>query len=125
MRITSVLQKRKERHRVALSWSLIGNRVLEIGPSTSVEFNRESACPDAEGHCPQLGFDRSIKMPMANGRARVGPLELLEQDTERNGQNCQVLGEKGGMQERQKIKSTSHVRVPICGHWSPPQLGLG
>lgn len=42
-------------------------------------MNRESTT-NAEGPCPQLVFDLSIKMPVANGWEkgdRAGPLELL------------------------------------------------
>lgn len=32
-------------------------------------FNREPACPNAKGPCPQLVYDQSIKMPEVNGWA--------------------------------------------------------
>ena len=41
-------------------------------------FNRESACPNVKG--PQLVFDGSIKMPVANGWEKgdgAGPLDFL------------------------------------------------
>ena len=41
--------------------------------------NWESACPNAEGPCPRLVFDRLIKIPAANGWAKgygARPLDL-------------------------------------------------
>lgn len=43
-------------------------------------FNREFACSNAEGPCPQLVFDEAIKMPAAYGWAKgegQGPLNLF------------------------------------------------
>jgi hypothetical protein len=34
-------------------------------------FNQEPLCPNADGPCPQLFFDQSIKMPEANGWAKA------------------------------------------------------
>lgn len=60
-------------------------------------------------------------MPEANGWAKgdgAGPLELLWRGhREEQGENHHDLGKKDGTQEQQEIKSTSHVRICVSGHW--------
>ena len=56
---------------------------------------------------------------------RVGHLELLRLGhTEEQGE-LTGLGKKGGTQEQQEIRPTSHVRFWVSDHWPLPRLGLG
>ena len=55
-------------------------------------------CSGAEGPCPQLVFDGSIKMPTSNGRARrerVGPVDLQGLGTGKTETESLRLGGKG------------------------------
>ena len=57
-----------------------------------------------------MDFDRSIKMPTANGWARGGTLSVARVRLQRGtGENSQDSGKKAGMQKWQEIKPTSHV----------------
>jgi hypothetical protein len=78
--------------------------------------------------CPQLDFDRSIKMPVANSWARgdgVEPLDLCrlgcgrEEQTENH---YDVMRDWSNL-ELQKREPTSYVRIWVSGHWSLPWLG--
>jgi len=43
-----------------------------------IKFNQESVRPKAENPCPELVFDRSIKMPVDDGWAKVDGMEPFD-----------------------------------------------